>query len=207
MTGQEINYNKHVRLEFGECVQTHKEHDNAMTDRTLGAICLGPTGSERGTHQFMCVASGAQITHSRWTALPMPTEVIQPVSEIGRLQGAPTTLTFGDQHAHEIEDNLTNLDDYSNDGSYQPSESSDDDDDFIFDYDEDDDYRANESDDVDMDDANESGSANNDDNLADIDTDSPESEESDLSESGASTDNNESVKNTGVKTIDDNNND
>jgi hypothetical protein len=59
MTGQEIDYNKHVRLEFGEYVQTHEEHDNTMTDRMLGVICLGPTGSEHGTHWFMCVASGA----------------------------------------------------------------------------------------------------------------------------------------------------
>jgi hypothetical protein len=64
MTGQEIDYNKHVRLEFGKYVQTHEEHNNAMTDRTVGAICLGPTGSERGTHWFMCVASGARITCS-----------------------------------------------------------------------------------------------------------------------------------------------
>jgi hypothetical protein len=95
MTGQEINYNKHVHIEFGEYVQQHEEHDNAMTDRTLGVICLGLTGNERGTHQFMCVVSGARITRTRWTPLPMPKEVIQRVSEIGRLQGAPMTLTFG----------------------------------------------------------------------------------------------------------------
>jgi hypothetical protein len=53
------NDNKHMRLEFGEYVQTHKEHDNAMTDRTISAICLGLTGNECGTHWFMHVASGA----------------------------------------------------------------------------------------------------------------------------------------------------
>jgi hypothetical protein len=53
-----------ICLEFSEYVQTHEEHDNAMTDRTLGAICLGPTGSERSTHWFMCVESGARITRS-----------------------------------------------------------------------------------------------------------------------------------------------
>jgi hypothetical protein len=83
MTGQEIDYNKHVRLEFGEYVQTHEEHDNAMTDRTLGMICLGLTGNEHGTHWFMCVASGARITRTQWTPLPMPKEVIQRVSKIG----------------------------------------------------------------------------------------------------------------------------
>jgi hypothetical protein len=83
MTGQEVDYNKNVHLEFGEYVQTHEEHDNAMTNRTIGAICLGPTGNEHGTHWFMCVASGARITHTRWTPLPMPKEVIQRVSESG----------------------------------------------------------------------------------------------------------------------------
>jgi Fe-S-cluster formation regulator IscX/YfhJ len=33
----------------------------------------------------------------------------------------PSTLTFGDLHAREIEDNLTDLDDHSDDSSYQPS--------------------------------------------------------------------------------------
>jgi hypothetical protein len=50
---------------------------------------------------------------------------------IGRSQGAPMTPTFGNRHAREIEDNLTDLDDYSDDGSYQPSKSSDEDDDVI----------------------------------------------------------------------------
>ena len=165
MTGQEIDYNKHVRLEFGEYVQTHEEHDHAMTDKTVGAICLGPTGSERGTHWFMCVASGARITCSRWTKLPMPKKVIRRISKIRRLQGAPVTLTFVDQHAREIEDNLTDLDDHSDDGSYEPSESSDDDD-FIYDNDNDDDYTSNDN-------------SDNNDDLADIDADVPESREAD----------------------------
>jgi Reverse transcriptase (RNA-dependent DNA polymerase) len=136
----------------------------------------------------------------------MPKEVIQCVSKIGRLQGAPTTLTFGDQHARGIEDNLADLDDYSDNGSYQPSKSSDDDDNFISDDDEGDDYIGNESEDVNMDDAKESRSADNEsvdnnDDLADIDTDGPESEESDLSKSA--TDDDKSIKNTGVETIDD----
>jgi hypothetical protein len=143
MPGQEIDYNKHVRLEFGEYVQTHEEHDNAMTDSTLGAICLGPTGREHGTHWFMCVASGARITCSRWTTLPMPKEVIQRVLEIGRLQGVPATLN---RHACKIEDNLTDLDNHSDGGSYQPSESESSNDDNEFISDNDDDYTANDVD-------------------------------------------------------------
>ena len=201
MTGQEIDYNKHILLEFGEYVQPHEEHDNSMTDRTIGAICLGPTGNERETHWFMCVASGARITRTRWTPLPMPKEVIQRVSEIGQLQGAPTTLTFGDRHAREIEDNLTDLDDYSDDGSYQPSESSDDDDNFV----------SDDDDDVDMDGSNNSDST--DDDSDDIDTDMPKSSDEYDDESvenvvvedddTTSNDNDDPVENTGVENNDD----
>jgi hypothetical protein len=30
MTGVQIDYNKHIRAEFGEYVQVHEEHDNTM---------------------------------------------------------------------------------------------------------------------------------------------------------------------------------
>ena len=38
--GRRIDYQKHVRLEFGSYVQTHEEHCNDMKARTIGAICL-----------------------------------------------------------------------------------------------------------------------------------------------------------------------
>jgi len=41
VTGRHINYHKHVHLEFGSYVQTHKEHNNNMEPRTIRAICLG----------------------------------------------------------------------------------------------------------------------------------------------------------------------
>jgi Reverse transcriptase (RNA-dependent DNA polymerase) len=82
------------------------------------------------------------------------------------------------------------LDDYSDDGSYQPSESSDDDDDAISN--NDDDYTSNEPDEVDDDDDED----DSDDDSADIDADAPASEESDSSDSVSSDD--ESVENPGV---------
>ena len=42
MMGQELSYDKHICLEFGEYVQTHEEHTNKMTDHTFSATCLGP---------------------------------------------------------------------------------------------------------------------------------------------------------------------
>ena len=47
MTGKELEYAKHVQLEFGEYVQTHEEHTNDMYDQTTGAIFLGPNGNNQ----------------------------------------------------------------------------------------------------------------------------------------------------------------
>ena len=75
MTGKQLDYNKHVRAEFGEYVQTHEEHDSDMYEQTVGTICLGPTGNQQGGHYFMSLATGEHLIHSRWTPLPMPWEV------------------------------------------------------------------------------------------------------------------------------------
>ena len=122
LTGRELEYPLHVRLEFGEYVQTHEQHGNWMTDRTQGAICLGPNGNSQGGHYFMCLTTGARITRDRWTDLPMPREVIHRVTEMGRQQGMPTTLTFADRHGRELEDRfLVEIpDDDSTQDAYDP---------------------------------------------------------------------------------------
>jgi hypothetical protein len=48
LTGNNIDYHKHCRLEFGTYVQVREEHDNSMMSRTSGAIALRPTGNEQG---------------------------------------------------------------------------------------------------------------------------------------------------------------
>ena len=121
LTGRELEYLVHVRLEFGEYVQTHEKHGNRMTDRTLGAVCLGPNGNAQGGHYFMCLSTGARITRDRWTDLPMPREVIRRVSEMGRQQGMPTTLIFADRHGRELEDRLVDIpDDDNTQEAYDP---------------------------------------------------------------------------------------
>ena len=132
----------------------------------------------------------------------------------------PATLTFGDRHAREIEDNLTDLDDYSDDGSYQqPSDSSDDDDDLSFD--DDDDGDDNDHDNADYDDygdnndlhgyvpndesEQESDESNElDDDSTVIDSDAPQLEELIPNNNDDSTVNStgvESVEDTGVETV------
>ena len=121
LTGRELEYPLHVRLEFGEYVQTHEKHGSRMTDRTLGAICLGPNGNSQGGHYFMCLSTDARITRDRWTDLPMPREVIPRVTDMGRQQGMPTTLTFADQHGRKLEDRLVEIsDDDTTQEAYDP---------------------------------------------------------------------------------------
>jgi hypothetical protein len=79
MTGQPLMYSKHVMIEFGAYVQTHEQSSNNMDQRTMGAICLGPTGNQQGAHWFMSLASGERVVRYRWTELPMPKEAINRV--------------------------------------------------------------------------------------------------------------------------------
>ena len=38
VTGLQLDYIKHCKLEFGTYTQVHEEHDNSMSTRTTGAI-------------------------------------------------------------------------------------------------------------------------------------------------------------------------
>ena len=58
ITGHNLDYNKHIKLEFGEYVQTHEEHDNTMATRTTGAIACRPTGNTEGGHYFYSLTTG-----------------------------------------------------------------------------------------------------------------------------------------------------
>ena len=50
LTGTKLTNDKHCRCPFGTYVQTHEEtSNNTASERTLDAICLGPTGNVQGT--------------------------------------------------------------------------------------------------------------------------------------------------------------
>jgi len=98
MTGVPLDYKKHCQLPFDSYVQTHKEPDptNTLNTRTVGAICLGPTGNLQGSYKFLSLQSGKLITHHVWTPLPMSQEVIDRVNAIGMSQDQPKLLMFYD---------------------------------------------------------------------------------------------------------------
>jgi len=58
VTGSNINYDKHCKLQFGAYVQVHKQHNNSMATRTSGAIALCPTGNAQGSYYFLSLRSG-----------------------------------------------------------------------------------------------------------------------------------------------------
>ena len=125
MTGRQLDFNRHVRLEFGAYAQVDRKHTNDMNERTVGGICLGPSGNDQGTHYFMSLATGEKISGTHWTVLPMPEEVIMRVNQFGKKQGFPKTLTFADRHGNEIRDNLEDAELWDEDEEdYVPTEES-----------------------------------------------------------------------------------
>ena len=72
LTGLTMNYNRHCRLEFGEYVQTHEEHDNSLNPHTIGALALRPTGNVQGGYFFFSLTTGKVINRMHWTTIPMP---------------------------------------------------------------------------------------------------------------------------------------
>jgi hypothetical protein len=105
-----------------------------MATRTTGAIALHPTGNAQGGQFFLTLATGRVLNRNRWTALPMPAEVIDCVYVLTRRNSSPLGLTFMDHDGVALIDaDLTVApDDDSDDEDYDPatnSDAADDDDD------------------------------------------------------------------------------
>ena len=96
ITGIKLDYIKHYRFPFGLYVQVHNEPSptNSPTARTVGAITLRLTGNLQGGYKFLNLRTGKNITRRNWTHLPMPSEVIESVNQIGLSQGQPKLLTL-----------------------------------------------------------------------------------------------------------------
>ena len=58
VTGQQVDYKRHCRFQFGGYAQTHEEHNNSMNPRTIGAIALRPVGNGKGSFYFMSISTG-----------------------------------------------------------------------------------------------------------------------------------------------------
>jgi hypothetical protein len=137
VAGMQLDYAKHCKLEFGTYVQTHEEHNNTMATRTTGAIALHPTGNEQDGYYFLSLTTGRRLNRNRWTALPMPADVIDRVHTLACRSNAPRGLTFADRSGDPF---LDHDDNDSTDKSYDPDNDPDHEDDNSTSNDDDDSY-------------------------------------------------------------------
>ena len=97
-----------------------------MATRTTGAIALRPTGNEQGGYYFFSLTTGRVLNRNRWTALPMPADVIDRVHVLARRTNAMQGLTFLDRIGNPLVDPDDDADD-SDDELYDPADDADDD--------------------------------------------------------------------------------
>ena len=165
--GQTVDFNWHCKYEFGEYVQTHEQHDNSMSPRTIGALAMRPTGNAQGNYYFFSLSTGRIINRVHATKLPMPDDVIERVNTLARRQKANPGLVFLDRNqVPAIHDDADDYDEDDDDSAYVPEEDDDDQDEYSdsSDYDSDDDDSDYQPDtDTDSYDSDEDGSDDDDD--------------------------------------------
>ena len=154
--GRKVDYNAHCKVEFGEYVQTHEEHSNDMTQRTLGAIATRPS-NDAGSYYFVSLLTGKRINRRSWTSLPMPEEAVNQVHRLARRANATKKLTFTDVNNEDLDLLYQDLDLDDDDEdeleqNAQPAGVDDDDDDDH----QDPDYNPEDDSDADSEDENES---------------------------------------------------
>ena len=84
MSGETLDYKKHLRLQIGQYCQVHEEDTprNSLSPRTKGAISLGPSGNLQGGFKFMALNTGKKIIRRSWDVIPMPDTVIARVNTL-----------------------------------------------------------------------------------------------------------------------------
>ena len=141
--GQQVDYKRHGRFQFGEYAQTHEEHNNSMNPRTIGAIALRPVGNGQGSFYFMSITTGRVLNRQHATALPMPDEVIDKIHRMARQQKTNPGLVFADRNL-----NPDDYDDDEDDETYHDDNNIEDEDEDGMSYDEEEDDDTHEDADV-----------------------------------------------------------
>merc|ERR1712086_273571 len=99
---RKLNYNAHCKVEFGEYVQTHEEHNNDMKSRTLGAIATRPS-NDAGSYCFISLQTGRRINQRSWTSLLMPGAVVSQIHRLARRAKAAKKLTFTNNDNEDLD--------------------------------------------------------------------------------------------------------
>ena len=104
MTGETLDYRKHLSLQLGGYYQVHEDDAprNSQAARTQGGICLGPSGNLQGGYRFLNLTTGKRISRRTWDIIPMPQTVIDRVNLLGKDQ--PELFVFTDRKGRPIGD-------------------------------------------------------------------------------------------------------
>jgi hypothetical protein len=124
MSGETLDFKKHLSLQIGQYCQVHEEDTprNSQVARTKGAICLGLSGNVQGGFKFMALNSGKKIVRRSWDVIPLPDVVINGVNELGKDQ--PRLMTFMDRHGRLIGDmEIPGVDSTEDEDDYFPGVS------------------------------------------------------------------------------------
>ena len=150
LTGQQVDYKRHCRFQFGEYTQTHEEHNNSMNPRTVGALALRPVGNGQGSFYFLSIATGRVLNRLHATALPMPDEVIEKLHRMARQQRNNPGLVFADRNLNP--DEYGEDEDDEDDATYRDDNGVSDDEEDVLSYNEEADDDQDEDVDQDVDD-------------------------------------------------------
>jgi hypothetical protein len=123
---RKIDFNAHCRVEFGQYVQTHEEHDNSMNARTVGAIATRPTGNTQGGYYFIRLDTGRRINRSDWTPLPMPETVVDQIHRLARRAKAKTNLTFTNLQNEDLDVLYSDIPGIDDEDELAPENNADD---------------------------------------------------------------------------------
>ena len=119
LTGQQVDYKHHCCFQFGEYTQTHKEHNNSMNPRTVGALTLRLVGNGQGSFYFLSISTGRILNQLHATPLPMPDSIIDKIHRMARQQKNNPGLIFAhhnlnpDEYEDDDDDDETYYDNYN----------------------------------------------------------------------------------------------
>jgi hypothetical protein len=81
-----MDFENLLKIKYGDYAQVFKETTNDMSERTVGAIALYPSGNAQSSWYFMSLATGKRITGYQWTVLPITDDVITRVHDLAAAQ-------------------------------------------------------------------------------------------------------------------------
>jgi hypothetical protein len=100
MSGENLDYKKHLSLQLGHYFQVHEEynHRNSQIARTKRVISLVTSVNLQGGFKFMALNTSKKIFCRSWGVIPMPDLVIDRVNALGSDQ--PQQMTFTDRRRY-----------------------------------------------------------------------------------------------------------